>query len=202
MTRAIARAERDIRPPALSIQCTVRDGGIVRALFATLGFAVLCGCGAHPATVQGTYAGAPFTVGDTISGSTFTVGGDTVTEIVVDGATISCDRATRNQLSKNSRSLAMFVYTSTALSPGTFHLGSASDTTPPFVDAQVNDYDGSCQRTAVVAIDGSVTVTQADTHGVSGAFDFTFDEGHLTGSFSAASCDALQSASSSSETCL
>jgi hypothetical protein len=146
--------------------------------------------------------GQPLAVGDIISSSTSTLGGDTVTEVLIDGAPSSCDRASRNQLSKNGRSLAMFIYTTAALSPGTFLLGSDTQVMPPpYVDAQVNNFDGNCSRKAVVAIDGSVTVTHAGADGVSGTFDFTFDEGHLSGNFSSASCAALQSTNSNPETC-
>jgi len=171
-------------------------------------FTVLCSCGSSGgstaggnATVSGTVGGTSVTPQSagfgTLAGESAT-NGLTVTFVDVSSETNVCaDANVPNTNYKNSKNLALVIYTSGAISAGAYQIGSSMAAN--VASASFVALDGTCTETQSVAASGSVTITSAGSSSLAGSYTLSFvsqgttyaNDGNLTGTFTAASCAAL-----------
>ena len=129
--------------------------------------------------VRGTMAGRSLDAKDSLS---YTDG--TSTFIAIGDYPAMCTFVTARKSLSNVLVLDIGM---SALKAGTFKLGG--DTA---VSAQYAFYDLSCNSpSGESASTGSVTITRADANGAAGTFDVTMNGDHVTGSFNAPTCAAL-----------
>jgi hypothetical protein len=137
-----------------------------------------CGSAVGSATVTGTLLGNTLAAKDAISNP-----GNGTPFIVITDFSGVCALGLNNLKASSSGFLFDFLKT-TAISVGTVNVGSD-------LDVQYATYDSTCSSPAgESSTGGSVTITKADACGVEGTFDVTLNNDHVTGSFTAPTCNS------------
>jgi hypothetical protein len=149
--------------------------------------------GGGSGAVNGTVAGNSLAPSDTVAiiGSQNSSGVNVqYAAIVLSDVGAMCTRLTNHQAAPNGTGLALVVGTSAALvQPGTYTINAHGAETATAEFAKV---DAKCQSTLMdAATGGTVTITTFSTSEVSGAFQLTFPDGSLSGSFDAPACPGL-----------
>ncbi len=161
--------------------------------------------GSSPATVNGTIDGTPFTARDAIWNTVTASGADfngmSTAVLITDFANACSVEMTRTGVA-NERIVVFFLAVTDAggnsspiTAAGTYTINPSGNTPPASSMVAEADYerdDARCQATVKESgMSGTVTVTSA-TDPIQATFDVTFSNGdHITGSFKAGMCTAL-----------
>lgn len=140
------------------------------------------GCAPASATLTGTMLGQTLTPKDAVSFEAHTTEYEAV--VVITDFTGTC--ALGNDFKKNSNVLSMvYLSSSTPLTPAKFDLAQST-----VWDAQYAQYDATCNSPqGESSTGGTITITSVDACGITGSYDLTLNSDHVTGAFTAPSCN-------------
>lgn len=179
---------------------TPPDGGLVVEADAGDGGVI---ADAGPVTtnaISGTIAGATPTLVEAIAMDSTQLGEGVTGDVwmLLSDTAGMCSRITNGAGAANAGALSFYLVATDgfgafkAADPATY-IFSAAQPGPNqhIVYASYAHNDAACQQTTVAFVDGFVTLDSVGISGsgfTSGRFDFTFQEGHVTGSFVATTC--------------
>ncbi len=157
-----------------------------------LGFAfiVVAACSSASTSATGTVGGASLNAQDAVFANLQTPS-TSGTVLAVTSFTGACDDVTNSRLPKSSAVLSIQMVSNggTVTAPGTFSFPNATGAN--FLGASFAAYDATCTATRTDATSGSVSVTAVSASQMTGTFELTFGNDHLSGSFNASYCATL-----------
>ena len=184
-------------------------------LAAALLTCVACGGGgssSSPATVNGTIGGQGMGAQDAVS-AVITVAPNSLGDILITNSPNTCAKLSAGQIPRNAKAIAFGLGTVSGTSisaptvTATFTVYSQANIIGKTGNVGIARYqaiDANCNPVSdIEATSGTVVLTKVDSTGYAGTLDITFaDSSHVTGSFSAARCNALETAPNITGTCV
>ncbi len=157
---------------------------VVFAVFA------VAACSSASTSATGTVGGASLNAQDAVFAN-LQSGSTSGTVLAVTSFTGTCNDVTNSRLPKSSAVLSIQMVSNGGVvtAPGTFSFPNASGAN--FLGASFSAYDATCVPTPTDATAGTVSVTAVSASQMTGTFDLTFGNDHLSGSFNAAYCATL-----------
>jgi hypothetical protein len=153
---------------------------------------IAAACGGGPASVSGTVGGVTVQSSDALFGVPGGSTSGTVLAITSIGA--ACSKVTTGTSFKGpatALSIELVQNGGAVTSPGTFpELSSAQGSTSAFAGS-FDSWDASCSDTTTPISGGTVTITAVSASSLTGSFDLTLGNDHITGSFNAPNCAGL-----------
>jgi hypothetical protein len=156
-----------------------------------------------PATVSGMLGGAPFGASDAVSNTTTANGFDfpgMSTDVTLTTFAHECALQSSQTGTPNGRVLLLILGipdgaggSAPATSTGAYTIFSGTPAaSSQLAEAYFEADDATCRKASSAMATGGVVTLDSATSPVSGTFDLTFDTGeHVTGSFAAPLCTAL-----------